>query len=97
MLDDQIIDDEFALLRAILQVKFKTVSWETQPNRPEWRTIGLARAIEKIEQGIAQLIADAVRNGFDIDGLKRGRDSRVEVGAAVKRAKAAAGNGNNRK
>ena len=42
MLDDQIIDDEFALLRAILQVKFKTVSWETQPNRPEWRTIGHA-------------------------------------------------------
>ena len=34
MLDDQIIDDEFALLRAILQVKFKT--------GPEWRTIGHA-------------------------------------------------------
>ncbi len=44
MLDDQIIEDEFALLRAILQVKFKTVSWETQPNRPEWRTIGHALA-----------------------------------------------------
>ncbi len=41
MLDDQIVDDEFALLRAILQVKFKTdVSWEMQMTRPEWRTIG---------------------------------------------------------
>jgi hypothetical protein len=34
MLDDQIIDDEFVLLRAILQVKFKM--------GPEWRTIGNA-------------------------------------------------------
>jgi len=34
MLDDQIIDDEVALLRAILQVKFKM--------GPEWRTIGNA-------------------------------------------------------
>lgn len=42
MLDDQIIDDEFALLRAILQVKFKTVSWESQTKWPEWRTIGHA-------------------------------------------------------
>ncbi len=40
MLDDQIIDDEFALLRAILQVKFKTV----QTKWPEWRTIGHALA-----------------------------------------------------
>ncbi len=45
MLDDQIVEDEFALLRAILQVKFKTnVSWEIQTNRPEWRTIGDALA-----------------------------------------------------
>ena len=45
MLEDQIIEDEFALLRAILQVKFKTnVSWEIQTNRPEWRTIGDALA-----------------------------------------------------
>ena len=36
MLDDQIIDDEFALLRAILQVKFKM--------GPEWSTIGHALA-----------------------------------------------------
>ena len=34
MLDEQIIDDEFALLRAILQVKFKM--------GPEWSTIGHA-------------------------------------------------------
>ena len=42
MLDDQIIEDEFALLRDILQVKLKTN--ETQTNRPEWRTIGNALA-----------------------------------------------------
>lgn len=40
IVDDQIIDDEFALLRGILQVKFKTVSWEIQTTRAEWRTIG---------------------------------------------------------
>ena len=44
IVDDQIIDDEFALLRAILQVKFKTVSWEIETKRPEWRTIGDALA-----------------------------------------------------
>lgn len=41
MLDDQIIEDEYGLVRAILQVKFKAnVSWERRTNRPEWRTIG---------------------------------------------------------
>ena len=36
MLDDQIIEDEYGLLRTILQVKFKAnVSWKRQINRPE--------------------------------------------------------------
>ena len=44
LLDDQIIEDEFALLRDILQVKLKTN--EIQTNRPEWRTIGDALALD---------------------------------------------------
>jgi hypothetical protein len=47
MLDDQIVEDETALLRAILQVKFKTnVAWGRQTTRPEWRTIGDAIVLD---------------------------------------------------
>lgn len=59
MLEDQIIDDELALLRAILQVKFKAVSSETRTKQLEWRTIGDA------------LVQDYAFQALEAYGVKR--------------------------